>query len=709
MTPVPPTTASPHRPSPDQPSLDRLPLDHLVGVGPGTKIRLTRLELFTVQDLLFHFPIRYEDRTRVTRIEGLIGGTTALIQGSVTHVRTGPRHQLIVDVSDGTGVATLVFFHFAPAQRAALRAGLALRCWGEVRASMFSTELIHPEYQLRDRPEHFPPIGAELTAVYPTTDGLPQSRLRALVSQALGLLSGERDTAIDRYVRTALPTAPGYFDALHTIHQPATVADAFALDGGTHIARLRLAFEELLAQQVAVLRNRRQQRAARAPELTTGGDLILAIESVTPFRLTRAQRRVIHELDTDLAAAHPMLRLVQGDVGCGKTIVAAHACLRAIRSGYQAAVMVPTEVLAEQHLRSFSLWLAPLGVRVAMLLGRRPSARQRRLIRERLAAAEIDLIIGTQALIQSPVEFARLGLVIIDEQHRFGVRQRLELKAKGAAGGNLAPHQLVLTATPIPRTLAQTAYADLDVSIIDELPPGRLPVTTVSVPDSRREEVIARIAAACHAGRQAYWVCPLIEVSDKVAAEAAEETVARLRADLPGLRIGLAHGRLPGAERSAVLASFAAGELALLVATTVIEVGVDVPNASVMVIENAERLGLAQLHQLRGRVGRGSARSHCVLLYAPPLSRHSRARLALLRETNDGFRIAEKDLELRGAGEVLGTRQTGEVHLRAADLLRDHALLPAVQQLAPPLLDESELLATLEARWLPGAQDYVSV
>ena len=688
-----------------------LPLDRLVGVGPGTVIRLTRLELFTVQDLLFHFPLRYEDRTHLTPINALIGGSNALIQGQVIHVRSGPRRQLIVDIDDGTGVATLMFFHFTVAQRNALDVGLAIRCWGEVRMSIFGTELIHPEYQLRDHPDRLPPLSAQLTPIYPTTDGLPQSRLRSLVSQALGAIVSQRDTAIDRCLRGALSALPDFVDALHTIHQPAADADTASLAEGTHSARIRLAFEELLAQQVAVLRNRRQQRAALAPAML-GGDFIADIESVTPFRLTNAQRRVIAELDADLMKTMPMLRLVQGDVGSGKTIVAAHACLRAVRNGFQAALMVPTEVLAEQHLVNFTRWLAPLGVRVAMLLGRRPSAKQRALIRAQLARGELDLIIGTQALIQSPVAFARLGLVVIDEQHRFGVRQRLALKEKGATGFDgvtTTPHQLVLTATPIPRTLAQTAYADLDISIIDELPPGRLPVTTVSLPDSRREEVITRIAVACRDGRQAYWVCPLIDASEKVAAEAAEETVARLRADLPRLRIGLAHGRLRSADRAAELASFAAGEIDLLVATTVIEVGVDVPNASLMVIENAERLGLAQLHQLRGRVGRGSAQSHCVLLYAPPLSHHSRARLALLRETNDGFRIAEKDLELRGAGEVLGTRQTGEVRLRAADLLRDHALLPAVQKLAPELLDDAQLLATLELRWLPRAQDYVSV
>ena len=703
-----------------QPPPASLPLDRLVGVGPGTRIRLTRLELFTVQDLLFHFPIRYEDRTRITPIAALTDGTTALIQGTVTHVR-GHRQQMIVDVSDGSGSATLLFFHFTPAQRAALRPGLAVRCWGDVRTGMFGAEMVHPEYQLREHADRLPPVSAQLTAVYPSTDGLPQARLRALVSQALTLIAADGDAAdvdaadvdaaLDGCVRAALPAAPGYLAALGEIHQPAAGTDTAALADGTHVARVRLAFEELLAQQVAVLRNRRRQKLEAAAPLTAGGDLTQVMATVTSYRLTNAQRRVVQELDHDLAAPRPMLRLVQGDVGCGKTVVAAHACLRAVRSGYQVAVMVPTEVLAEQHLLSFTTWLAPLGVRVALLLGRRPAARQREAIRARLAAGELDLIIGTQALIQSPVTFARLGLVVIDEQHRFGVRQRLALKEKGrgASGEPLAPHQLVLTATPIPRTLAQTAYADLDISLIDELPPGRLPVTTVSLPDSRREAVIARVAAACQAGRQAYWVCPLIETSAKVAAEAAEATAARLRADLPRLAIGLAHGRQPGAERAAVLAAFAAGTLSLLVATTVIEVGLDVPNASLMVIENAERLGLAQLHQLRGRVGRGRAQSHCVLLYAPPLASHGRARLALLRATNDGFRIAEQDLALRGPGEVLGTRQTGEVRLRAADLRRDHALLPAVQALAAALLDEPGLLSTLESRWLPRGHDYVSV
>lgn len=687
--------------------LHRLPVTHLKGVGPRTLERLRRLGIASVQDLLLHLPLRYEDRTRVTPIGALRPGDQAVVDAVVEHgeVRQGRRPALLVRVADGTGALLLRFFHFTPAQQASLRRGTRLRCYGEARQGPASLEMVHPEYHLGaagDGQE-----GETLTPVYPTTEGMHQLGLRALSAQALALLETSPDCLED-----GLPAElrerhglPYLADALRLLHRPPPEVSRAELEHGIHPAQLRLAFEELLAHQLSLRRLRHLHQGLRAPPLGGDGQLRQRLLDGLPFRLTAAQQRVVAEIAADLRGATPSLRLVQGDVGSGKTVVAALAALQAVESGYQVAIMAPTELLAEQHLRSFSAWLAPLDLCPAWLTGRH-KGREREALLQSLAAGRAPLVIGTHALFQADVAFARLGLVIVDEQHRFGVHQRLALREKGSAEGRV-PHQLIMTATPIPRSLAMTAYADLDLSVIDELPPGRLPVRTVAVPDGRRDEVIARVRAACADGRQAYWVCTLIEESEVLQCQAAEDSARLLQEQLGDIPVGLVHGRMKTAEREAVMVAFKAGYIGLLVATTVIEVGVDVPNASLMIIENPERLGLAQLHQLRGRVGRGSRESHCLLLYHAPLSETARERLEILRRTGNGFEIAQKDLELRGPGEVLGTRQTGELQFRVADLSRHQGLLNAARASADLLLcRHPQAAALLEARWLGQRRQY---
>ncbi|HEY8386523.1 MAG TPA: ATP-dependent DNA helicase RecG, partial [Porticoccaceae bacterium] len=601
---------------------------------------------------------------------------------------------------DSTGTLTLRFFHFSAAQQANLRPGSHIRCFGEARPGAAGIEMVHPEYLLLEG-DSPPPLADTLTPVYPTTEGLTQQRLRGIAAQALTLLD-------DHSLPELLPQETGtdgetihrgisLADALRYLHQPPPQASLAALAEGQHPAQQRLSFEELLAHHLSLLRLRQQVRRRGAPALPLGDDLRQRFLAQLPFSLTTAQQRVCADIAGDLAQPHPMLRLVQGDVGSGKTVVAALAALCAVGNGYQAAVMAPTEILAEQHRASFDAWLTPLGIRTAWLTGRL-KGKAREVQMAAIADGSAQLVVGTHALFQDDVQFHRLGLTIIDEQHRFGVHQRLALRYKG---GDLVPHQLIMTATPIPRTLAMSAYADLDLSVIDELPPGRTPVNTVAVSQLRRSDVIDRVRNACAEGCQAYWVCTLIEESDVLEAQAAEATAAELRLMLPGISVGLVHGRLKPAEKEQVMRDFKAGDIDLLVATTVIEVGVDVPNASLMVIENPERLGLAQLHQLRGRVGRGQRESHCVLLYGTLLSRQSKERIRILRETNDGFVIAEKDLELRGPGEVLGTRQTGDLQLRIADLQRDADMLPVVKAAAVRLLTQQPHHAgPLIRRWL---------
>jgi ATP-dependent DNA helicase RecG len=684
------------------------PLTTLKGVGPQLAERLAKLGLLTVQDLLFHLPARYEDRTRVTPIGALVPGVAAVIEGEVelAEVAFRGRRQLLARVSDGTGAVTLRFFHFSRAQQEGLARGVRVRAYGEARRAKSGLDMVHPEYRFATV-EQSEKLAETLTPVYPMTEGVQQGRLRGLTTQALNLMERE-PTALEDYLPPELLAPLGLADlrvALRYVHRPPADASLASLASGHHPAQRRLAFEELLAHHLSLRQARLAAQTRPAPPLRGDGALIERFLTGLPWRLTGAQQRVVGEIERDLALGHPMMRLVQGDVGSGKTVVAALAMLRAVEAGAQAALMAPTELLAEQHCRNLDAWFQPLGVGVAGGAGPQ-RAGARASMEARVRSGNAKVVVGTHALFQAGVSFDRLALVVIDEQHRFGVQQRLQLREKGAADGTL-PHQLIMTATPIPRTLAMTAYADLDVSVIDELPPGRTPVQTVAINEARRPEVVARVAAACAEGRQAYWVCPLIEESEEIEAEAAEATHAALSVALPALRVGLVHGRLKPADKDRVMTEFKRGKLDLLVATTVIEVGVDVPNASLMIVENAERLGLAQLHQLRGRVGRGAAVSSCVLLYRDPLGALARQRLATLRATNDGFEIARKDLELRGPGELLGTRQTGLAVLHIADLIRDADLLPAVQAAADGFATRHAARVTpLIRRWLGDAERY---
>jgi ATP-dependent DNA helicase RecG len=689
-------------------TIDRRPVTALKGVGPALAKRLSKLGLESVADLLFWLPVRYEDRTHLVPIGSLRPGSRAAVEGKVelAEVVFRGRRSLLVRIGDGTGFLTLRFFHFSAAQQAQLVRGARLRCFGEVRRGKHGAEIVHPEYKAADAPDT-QAVKDVLTPVYPITEGVQQGRLRNLTAQALAAVGdGELPDLLPPEVQHELKL-PSLREALQYVHRPPPDADLAELDARRHPAQRRLAFEELLAHQLSLRELRGAIRRDPAWPLAPAHALADRLLAGTGFTLTGAQRRVLGELRRDLALPHPMLRLVQGDVGSGKTIVAALAAADAVEAGGQVALMAPTELLAEQHARNFERWLAPLGLAPLLLTGRLP-AKARREAEAALAEGRQGIAIGTHALFQDEVRFKRLALVIVDEQHRFGVHQRMRLREKGSGGRY--PHQLVMTATPIPRTLAMTAYADLDVSVIDELPPGRTPVATVAMPDSRRDEVVQRIRGACLAGRQAYWVCPLIDESELLEAQAAEDTAAQLAAALPELAIGLVHGRMPPAAREKAMARFKAGEIGLLVATTVIEVGVDVPNASLMVIENAERMGLAQLHQLRGRVGRGPEASTCLLLWHAPLSPLASARLAVLRATNDGFEVARRDLELRGPGELLGTRQTGLMQLKVADLMRDADLLPRVQAAADVMLaSHADNMAALKRRWIGASARYGKV
>jgi ATP-dependent DNA helicase RecG len=626
-------------------------LRDLRGVGPRLESSLNQLGIHTTQDLLFHLPLRYEDRTRIHAIGGLYPGARVLVEGEVEHsaIVRGRRSMLVVVISDGTGRITLRFFHFRAAQKQQLSKGTRLRCYGEVRGGYQGLDMVHPSYK-RILSEQDRAVSDRLTPVYPTVEGLGQASWIKLSEQALTLLQSqelELEELLPDDLRGNLRIPP-LADALAYIHRPPAGADVAALVERRHPAQQRLALEELLAHNLSMQQLHRRQRQYRAPALSLAPELEHRFIERLPFKLTGAQERVITEIQADLAQQHPMQRLVQGDVGSGKTVVAAMAALRTMGNGYQAAVMAPTELLAEQHLRSFTQWLAPLGIEPVWLSGK-VTGKTRQTALEAIEGSA-PLVIGTHALMQEGVRFGKLGLVVVDEQHRFGVHQRLALLDKAGAK-SLHAHQLIMTATPIPRTLAMTAYAGLETSVIDELPPGRKPVITAAISNERRNEVVSRAAAACSGGKQAYWVCTLIEES-----------------------------------------------------------GVDIPNASLMIIENAERLGLAQLHQLRGRVGRGDQQASCVLLYSPPIGLLAKERLNILRETSDGFRIAEKDLELRGPGEVLGTRQTGMLQFRVADLARDRKLLESIPAVAERLLTENpDRVDKLIRRWIGDAARFAIV
>lgn len=688
-------------------SLAETPVTRLKGAGPKVAERLQRLGIHTVEDLLFHLPFRYEDRTRIVPIGSLRPEQSAVVEGEILlcDITFGKRRSLLCRISDGTGTISLRFYHFSAAQKNQLQRGLPIRVFGEARVGASGLEFYHPEYQLGT--DALPPLEQSLTPVYPVTEGISQLMLRRLMKQALVLLRQHPPRDLLPVTMLASRGLPSLQQALLKLHAPLPEDPVDLLLTGAHPVVQRLVMEEMVAHQLGMLSRRAGQRACAAPVLNSGA-LRERLLAALPFSLTRAQQRVLTEIDADLLIPQPMLRLVQGDVGSGKTLVAACAALSAIESGYQAALMAPTEILAEQHYQNFSRWLAPLGIEVVWLVGSL-GVKARREALESIAAGRAGIIIGTHALFQESVAFQRLGLTIIDEQHRFGVHQRLALREKGRDCDQV-PHQLVLTATPIPRTLAMSLYGDLDTSVIDELPPGRQAIETVVISEARRPQVIERIRHACLSGAQAYWVCTLIEESEALQASAAEKALAALREALPELDIELVHGRQKPKEKAERMARFAQGEAQLLVATTVIEVGVDVPNASLMVIENAERLGLSQLHQLRGRVGRGSEKSFCVLMYATPLSHTAQRRLAIMRESTDGFRIAEEDLRLRGPGEWLGTRQTGELAFRIVDLMRDEALMEPARDMAHVLLrDHVRQVEPLIRRWLRGGEHYADI
>jgi ATP-dependent DNA helicase RecG len=686
------------------------PLTTLAGVGPGVAKKLAVQGLLRVQDLWFHLPLRYEDRTRLSAIRALQTGVPAQAEGRVEAVERSFRFRPMLQVAlgDDSGASLVLrFFHFTSAQVAQFAVGRRMRVYGTPREGRGGLEIAHPSYKfLAD--DDAQELGDRLDPVYPAIEGIGAGALRRLIGLALQGLPPAAELELLPAAALRAQQLPGLREALLTMHQPAVGTDTLQLAAGVHPAQKRLALEELLAYQLSLRRQRMAIRRLGALPIMAQDDLADALRKRLGFVPTAAQERVLGEIHADIARDEPMLRLLQGDVGSGKTVVAALAALRAIAAGRQVALMAPTELLAEQHCATFRTWLEPLGVRVAWLAGKLV-ARTRREALAAIADGSAQIVIGTHALMQEGVAFADLGLAVVDEQHRFGVHQRLALRDKGR-NGERVPHQLVMTATPIPRTLAMTAYADLDVSVIDELPPGRTPVQTVAASVERRGELIERIRVACAEGRQAYWVCTLIDESDEVQAQSATNLHKQLAEQLPGLRVGFVHGRMKPAEKQATMRAFKEGAVDLLVATTVIEVGVDVPRASLMLIENAERLGLAQLHQLRGRVGRGAEVSSCVLLYQPPLSAMARERIDTMRRTTDGFVIAQKDLDLRGPGELLGTRQTGLAQFRVADLMRDAALLPQVQMLADALLAQDPARAErVIARWVGGAERYAGV
>ena len=694
---------------PTSQALNNVKLTSLKGVGPALALKLNDLDIHNVQDLLFHLPSRYEDRTRILSIRSLKVGQLAQIQGEVVKcsIQFGKRRSLHCTITDKTGFIGLRFFHFSSAQKNALEPGSSVRCFGEVRFGRNGFELYHPDYKILKDPAN-EPVADTLTPVYPATEGLQQTRLRSIIGQARELL---QYSSIDDYLPLDLRQRFGFApleEVLSLIHQPSIDSSSQWLLQESNPGHKQLAFEELLSHRLCMRLSRVTSNQKLAPQLELNGSLSRDFLALLPFTLTQGQQLASGEINNDMTTSRPMLRLLQGDVGSGKTVVAALSALNAINSGYQVALMAPTEILAEQHFKNFQQWFSTLGLNVGWLSGKTKAAARRKQLSE-LSTGQTQLLVGTHALFQDQVIYSRLALIIIDEQHRFGVHQRLALREK-AAKDQITPHQLVMTATPIPRTLAMSAYADLDCSVISELPPGRIPVNTALIANDRRDQVIERIEKACSTGNQAYWVCTLIEESEELECQAAEVTWRQLREQLPHLVVGLIHGRLKPAEKVAIMESFKKAEIHLLVATTVIEVGVDIPNANLMVIENPERLGLAQLHQLRGRVGRGQVASHCIMLYQTPLSEHSKKRLIVMRESTDGFYIAEKDLELRGPGQVLGTQQTGMMSFKIADLSRDADLLDNVQAASEIIMSEyPEIIEPLIQRWIGSNESYINV
>jgi ATP-dependent DNA helicase RecG len=697
---------------PNQSLIDKnLALTQLKGVGPKMAQQFADWGIHDLVNLLFHLPFRYEDRTRITAIGALRPQQTYVVQGFVrsSQILFGKRRSLSVRIQDQSGSLGLRFFHFTASQKGQFSEGTEIRCYGEARRGASGLEIYHPEYQVVSADEET--LEQNLTPVYPATEGISQSRLRTMISQALEMLAANKFQ-----LRELLPASwlqewqlPSLAQALQYLHQPPAEANLAQLEAGQHPCQRRLILEELLAHQLSMHRARLKVKQEKAAQIQFMGPSQQLIIASLPFIPTDAQKRVVEEIQFDLNQPHPMLRLVQGDVGSGKTLVAALAAAPMVDEGYQVAIMAPTEILAEQHLLNFTQWFAPLfkqqgsGKKIAWLTGKVKGKAREKVLAE-IASGEAKLIIGTHALFQDDVDFHQLGLAVIDEQHRFGVRQRLALRGKGKT---LAPHQLIMTATPIPRTLAMSAYADLDISVIDELPKGRIPINTSVISNVRRNEIVQRINEVCQSGTQAYWVCTLIEESESLQCQAAEVTAQQLTEALPKLRIGLIHGRMKGQEKVNIMQRFKNHELDLLVATTVIEVGVDVPNSNLIIIENPERLGLAQLHQLRGRVGRGNQQSHCVLLYQAPLGDVSKQRLGVMRESTDGFYIAEQDLLIRGPGELLGSRQTGLQQLTVADLERDGHLLPQVKVMAEQLINQHpQQVDTIIKRWIGNAEQF---
>ncbi len=693
-----------------QPSLSD-PITSLTGIGPRLQERLMHIGIDRIQDLLFHLPYRYIDRTRLISLGELKAGEDAYFQGEIelTQIRYGKRRSLLCRISDGTGAVILRFFYFSKSQQNKLQRGQLIRCYGKVRRGSSSLEIIHPEYRLLESGVDVE-LEKQLTAVYPSTEGLQQPRIRKLIEQALVILNSDKKNINELLPQEILleQDLPTLADALEYVHRAPITADLQSLIDEKHPTQKRLIIEELLAHQLSLLELRNELKKEKSPIFNKSQYLVSEFLKKLSFKLTNAQKNAFKIIASDLNANSAMLRLLQGDVGSGKTVIAALATLQVIEQNYQVAIMVPTELLAEQHYKNFSVWFEPLNIETVLLTGKLKKS-IRNLIEEKLKNKKSIVVIGTHALFQESIIFSKLGLVIIDEQHRFGVHQRLALIEKGKQYDEY-PHQLIMTATPIPRTLTMTAYADLDHSIIDELPPGRIPVNTSVHSNQRRNEIIDRIKNVCDEGRQVYWVCTLIDESESLQCETVVATSERLKQKLKKINTGMIHGRMKANEKEAIMKDFKEGKINLLVATTVIEVGVDVPNASLMIIDNAERLGLSQLHQLRGRIGRGNEKSHCILIYQSPLSNLAKERLEIMRTTNDGFVIAEKDLELRGPGEVLGTRQAGIPDFRIANLKRDSYLLSKIQRIATQLIERNpKNVELLIKRWLGKKHEYSNV